>query len=140
MPQVLRSKTRPFKLRAPGAPEDDLHKQIADALRLLLIEEMPDGSPGAMWWTVEHRNAVSAIEGARRKACGVIAGLPDLWFLCRGRTFCIELKTDGGVLSDAQKKLHPRMEWHGMPLAVCRNLDQVLAQLKAWGLPVRRHS
>lgn len=46
------------------------------------------------------------------KAKGVVAGVPDLVFHYRGRTYFFELKRpDGsGVLSEAQKKIHKQLD------------------------------
>lgn len=46
-------------------------------------------------------------EAALRKALGLKAGCPDLFFLLRdGKTIMVELKAPGGRLSDAQEEFH----------------------------------
>jgi hypothetical protein len=86
---------------------------------------------------MELRNAKGIAEGARRKARGCIAGLPDIWIAHQGRVRCIELKAMSGRLSDSQKWLHPKLEAAGIPVAVCRSLDEVLEHLADWQIPTR---
>lgn len=61
----------------------------------------------------------SKSEGARFKAMGVLAGVPDLVILLPNAvTLFIELKTKKGSLSKAQKLLHPKIKTLGFHLEV----------------------
>ena len=121
----------PFRLTAPITPEDDLHAAVADALRYLLPTD-------AVFTTWELRNASSAIEGARRKRLGALAGWPDCGVFWRQRVALLELKRErGGVLSPAQRILHPRLADAGFPVAVCRTVVEALDAVSARGVPLR---
>jgi len=119
-----------FRLTAPVVPEDDLHLAVADALRVLLPAD-------AVLNTWELRNAASAVEGARRKRLGALPGWPDLGVFWQRRLALIELKREGGSLSDAQRALHPRLAAAGFPVAVCRTVVEALNAVSAAGIPLR---
>jgi hypothetical protein len=76
-------------------------------------------------------------EAGRFKAMGVLAGIPDLFFLYRSRAYAIEMKASDGVVSDVQKLCHAALAVAGIPVAVARSIDDVLNALKDWGIPVR---
>lgn len=123
--------SRPFKLTAPVPLEDELHQSVADALRYLLPQD-------ATWTTWEARNAASVAEGARRKKLGLLAGWPDIGIFWRSRVVLLELKRSRyGVLSKAQRELHPRLENAGFPVEVCCSVEDVLAVVARSGIPLR---
>lgn len=84
-------------------------------------------------------------QGKRLKAQGMTAGVPD-WLIMGSQphytrgpdsvalTWAIELKARRGSLSPAQKAFHKRLEAAGVPVCVCRSLDDIEAQLKQWGV------
>lgn len=75
-------------------------------------------------------------EAAILKAMGLVAGVHDLIVLWDRRAFLIELKADDGALSAAQIETHPRIARTGCPGAVARSLQEVLACLRGWGVPL----
>lgn len=122
---------KPFRLQAPIAPEDELHFAVYSALRVLLPHD-------AVINTWELRNASSAIEGARRKRLGALAGWPDMGVWWSSRVVLLELKRARlGVLSPAQQLLHPRLAAAGFPVAICRTPDEALDACQLAGIPVR---
>ena len=122
---------RPFRLTSYVPPENELHQACADALWRLLPSD-------AVWTTWEARNAASAAEGARRKRLGLLPGWPDAGVFYRGRLVLLELKRSRyGVLSPAQRELHPRLAAAGFPVAVVRSVPEVLDALSAAGVPLR---
>ena len=126
-----RSKPRPFRLTAPVPLEADLHQSVADALRYLLPGEAVVNS-----WDLA--NAKSAVEGARKKRRGCLAGWPDLGVFYRSKVVLLELKRSRyGVISKAQLALHHRLEEAGFPVTVCCSVDDVLATVSRAGIPLR---
>jgi hypothetical protein len=122
---------RQFRLIAPVAPEDELHRSVADGVRYLMPSD-------AVFVTWELRNAASAAEGARRKRLGALAGWPDCGVWWRGRIALIELKRERGwALSAAQRALHPRLAANGFPVAVCHTVVEALDAVSAAGIPLR---
>jgi len=69
----------------------------------------------------------NAREGAKFKAQGVIAGVPDLVFIWAGKTHYIEVKTAKGNLSPQQKALHQKWAEQGIFVNVCRSSEEIIA-------------
>jgi hypothetical protein len=69
----------------------------------------------------------NAREGAKFKAQGVIAGVPDLVFVWNGKTHYIEVKTEKGRLSEQQKALHQKWAEQGVEVKVCRTSEEIIA-------------
>ncbi len=106
--------------------------QIQKALCLWL-----DGHayPDVVWWHTPNGGARSAIEGKRFKETGVKAGIPDLFFLCAGRLYAIELKASGGTLSQSQKDMHLKLARAGIAGWECHDsLEAAKATLIDWGI------
>ena len=118
------------KLRKPPTPHEDiLHVAIWKALRLVLGAEV-------VCWSTESRK-VGVREGARRKARGVIAGVPDMTFHWPSGMLYVELKVPGRTPSDEQHRLHKRLRDIGVSVAVATSLHELLALLRAAGCPLR---
>ena len=123
--------SRKWRLTSPVAPEYELQVSVGDALRYLL-------PPSAVFTAWDLSNARSAVEGARKKRMHCIAGFPDLGVFWSGRVALLELKRSrSGVLSPAQKALHPRLDAAGFPVAVCRSVPEALEAVAARGIPLR---
>ena len=73
------------------------------------------------------------IHGAIYKGMGLRAGVPDL-FLAVARCkqtvayygLFIEMKTDGGRLSDAQREMHPLLRSEGYMVVVAKSFDEAV--------------
>jgi hypothetical protein len=136
---------RPFRLRAPVIPETPFHASVARALDMLV-------QPPAMWTTFPAGSVPLPPQFAAKLArLGLKRGWPDLLVLHAGRLHGIELKRAGGRLSrtrtvrtrsgaprtlEGQADVFPRLETAGMLIAVCTTLDEVLAALRAWQVPM----
>lgn len=119
----------PFRLRPRDLSEDEIHEAVARVLDIAL-------PAGACWFSIEHRNARDAAEGAMRKRRGVRAGIPDITIIHGRVVHYIELKTRTGALSSAQVDMRDRLLAAGALWALCRSVDDVLRQLRDWGIPV----
>lgn len=139
---------RAFRLTAPAVSEVDFQAAVADMLDLLIL-------PPAMWFPIPVGHVkLTPAQAARLARIGVKRGLPDLLVIHQG-VIGIELKRDGGVLSrtrtvrtkrgglrvlEGQRDSFPRLQAAGMRLAVCETVDEVLAALMGFGVPLRRFS
>jgi len=68
----------------------------------------------------------NAREGAKFKAQGVIAGVPDLVFIWAGKTHYIEVKTEKGNLSKPQIELHQKWAEQGVVVNVFRSSQEII--------------
>lgn len=74
--------------------------------------------PGVECWHTPNGGNRNAFEGKRLRESGVVAGVHDLLFLARGRLYGMEWKKPGGVLSPAQREMHPRLLAAGMAASI----------------------
>jgi len=65
-------------------------------------------------------------EAAKFKATGVVAGIPDMCFCWDGKIYGIEVKTETGVLSPNQKKVHAAWEAQNIEVFVIRSAKEGL--------------
>jgi len=64
------------------------------------------------------------IEAMQMKATGVVAGIPDLILLNKGKCIGIELKIDSGAVSDKQKQVHQAWKEQSIEVFICWNLEE----------------
>jgi hypothetical protein len=137
----------PFRLTAPELSERDIHKAVASALNAVLL-------PPAFWCTYPAGLVeLSPQQAARYVECGLKSGMPDIFIFYRG-VYLLELKRPSGRLSRTRivKSKHGLREVTGQverfeelaktgavrDIAVCCSVDDVLRQIEAWKLPMRR--
>jgi hypothetical protein len=144
------SATRRFRLTAPPPPlEVDTHEAAAEALRRLL---MPPAIFGCYPAGVIQ---LTPPQAARMARMGLQRGWPDLMIGFEGM-WGIELKRPGGRLSvtrvgrtrrggprvyEGQIDVFPRLIASGAfrDIAICTSVDEMLAQLARWNIPLRTH-
>lgn len=64
------------------------------------------------------------IEAAMLQGQGVVAGIPDLIFLWKGRAYGIEMKTKKGTQQPNQKRIEKIWKDNDIPYFVCRTPEQ----------------
>jgi hypothetical protein len=75
------------------------------------------------------------VEAAILKGLGVVAGIPDLVIIHRGQVYALELKTETGKLTDAQRITHEKLRRAGAEVATVYGSDEALEQLEGeWRL------
>lgn len=138
-----------FRLRAPVVAEQPLHEAVAKALDLLLL-------PPAQWTCFPAGSVPLPPQfAAKLHRMGLKRSWPDILILHNG-LFGIELKRVGAKLSttrtvrsrsgglrvvDGQAQIFPLLIRAGFAaIQVCSSVEAVLAQLVAWGVPMRRWS
>ena len=112
--------------------EDALQRQIVQYLAIVL----PRG------WMVQHtaNKPRSAIQGAREKAMGAVAGWPDITVIGRDFVGFLEVKAPKGVLSAKQREVHETLRALGHRVAVVRSCEDVSQALALWGVATKEHS
>jgi hypothetical protein len=109
--------------------ETQFHFSVAQYLDLVL-------TPATNWTTVGHGGG-GKVRGAKLKGMGVKPGVPDVLLITGGQYFGIELKTEKGRLSPAQRAAHEAIEKAGGHVAVCRNITEIEDRLREWGISMR---
>ena len=93
-------------------------------------------APNCILHSIPNGGARSLATGARLKAEGAVAGVPDLFLACArsGRHgLYIELKRrTGGRVSESQRDLFPLLEAQGYGVAVCHGWKEAAEAVTAY--------
>ena len=92
------------------------------------------GVPNCFWFHPANGGLRTAIEAAIFRGLGVTPGVPDLILVHAGRCYGLELKSDTGRLTPAQRLTHDRLREAGALVATVYGLDEAIAQLTDWRL------
>lgn len=113
-----------------AGPEDLLQMQVVRALKIV--------APDCLVYHAANGGSRHPGEARKLKDMGVLPGVADLCFiLSEGRAAFIELKAGKGRQTPSQKAFQEAATGKGALYAVCRSLDEVLATLKGWAVPMR---
>lgn len=117
---------------APGArlllpTEETVHRAIVAHLARRAAN-------GVVWWHVPNGEARHAAIGGKLRGLGTRRGMPDLMFLRAGTLYALELKREGGKVSDAQRSMLAELEAAGAVVEVAYGLDEALGALQRWGM------
>lgn len=117
-------------VRRIEGPEQALQRDVAELLDSLA----PRG--GFAWFAVPNGGKRNRTEAAIMKALGVKAGVADICIIAppKGRAFFLELKSERGTLSPAQREFRDRVVAIGAVYGVARSLDEVAAFLRGNGI------
>jgi hypothetical protein len=120
------------KLRLTGDPsEDELHFSVAQ-----LLDRVFAGRP--VVWTTFPAGGYQLTRAAavRLYRLGLKKGMPDIQIMWAGKIIGIELKARRGTRSAAQRHMHTQLTWAGVPVAVCRDTDDVILFLRKHAVPM----
>ncbi len=115
--------------------EDQLQKSVVQYLTMVFP---PNGD--VLFFHVPNGGRRDIREASKFKAMGVRPGVADLIFLSPGATHFIELKTDSGRQTPAQKDFARLVDRLGLDYQICRSIDEVSATIKTWGLLTPREA
>jgi hypothetical protein len=96
------------------------------------------GAPGVFAFHPANGGYRKPVEAAIMKSLGVVAGVPDVFAVHNGRCFALELKAEGGRVTDKQFETMDALREAGAFTCIAEGLDRALAVLESWGL-LRRH-
>ena len=108
-------------------PEDSIQRAVCRHL-------WTRASPGLVWWHTPNGGKRNRFEAAIFKGLGVRAGVSDLIAVHEGKAFALELKAEGGRLTEAQRQFIDDSRDAGGYAVVAEGLDQALRTLEAWKL------
>lgn len=150
MPATARSAGPPrLALTEQVPPEADIHEAVARAFEVLL-------PPEVQWSTFPAGHIqLSGQQAAKLTRMGLRRGWPDILLVWNGRVYGLELKRPRQGLSksrwsrsrngrmrwvEGQTDVFPRLAQAGMTIGTASSAPEALRVLKAWGMPVRRHT
>lgn len=120
-------------------PEQIIHKAVIQHIR-------QRGVPGIFAWHTpsgafyggkRNRKGI-AIQGSIMKGLGARAGIPDIFVLSKGALYGLELKVEGGKVSDEQFETMKALAVAGATVDVAFGIDAALRWLEGHGLLVGR--
>lgn len=117
----------PPSTRRRRRDEDQIQRAVFEHLRKRAL-------PGVFAFHPANGGKRTYLEGAKFKAMGVIAGVPDVIAIKDGQTYALELKTDFGKVSDVQLATMVAMQAAGAIVATAFGLDTAIEKLESWGL------
>jgi VRR-NUC domain len=118
--------------RRRSRPESDIQEAVCEHLRTR-------GRPGLVWFAVPNGGSRDVREAINLKRHGVTPGVADIVLLHDSKFFALELKTEQGRLSGAQRTFLAAVNEAGGFGAHAHGLDRAIATLEAWEL-LRGHS
>jgi len=114
--------------RPPSPKEFNLHVALVSLIKRTINKHWIFFHPA----NGEKRDIVTA---SRLRAMGVMPGMPDLLFIGPGPAlFALELKRDGGRMSEAQIAVHSHLMACGCGYLMTNSIDEAVATLKALGI------
>lgn len=109
--------------------EDDLQAAILEALAYAGVTRR------ALVIHIPNQGKRSPVYGAKLKAMGLMPGAADLCLIAPGgQSHFIEVKTEAGSLSRAQKDFRGSCAALGIPWALARSPEEALRSADQWGL------
>lgn len=91
-------------------------------------------------WALPAGSFFSALpggDGKMTRAPGYVSGLPDLMVVVDGRVYFIELKSQKGRASEAQKLVAPKILASGSYYRICRSINDVYEYLSFHGVQLK---
>lgn len=83
-------------------------------------------------FAVPNGGSRNAIEAARMKQSGTLAGVSDLIVIGNKSILFVEMKTNTGRQSDKQKQFQKDIERLGYQYVICRSLSEFMKSILAW--------
>jgi hypothetical protein len=119
--QPARQRLQKSKKSTRKKPEFQLHIAAVASLRKRLPK---DACVFHVPMARQGKDVAAARDKMFRNMMGALSGLPDLIVIRAGKVAAIELKAGAGQLSHTQQWCHSLLASCGVPIAVCRTLDE----------------
>jgi hypothetical protein len=109
-----------------------------ETLRTTVIAYLAQALPPTAFFSVFPLGGNGLFHGLRMRDLGARQGFPNLLILHDGRAYCIELKSDAGVLQPSQRDCYAALQDARVPVTVARSLEDVQRFLcEECALPMR---
>ena len=106
----------------------------AQIQRAVIAHLRQRGAAGVFAFHVPNGGYRKPVEAAIFKSLGVVSGTPDIFVVASGRTYALELKADGGRLTESQRACHETLRAAGADVGVAVGIDEALSWLEARNL------
>lgn len=116
--------------RSSRREEATFQTKLVNLLRVILPKD-------AFVFAVPNGGKRDVVEAVNLKRQGVVAGVPDLCIIHKGRAFGLELKAKAGKLSDSQAETFPKLRDAGMRIEVARSEGEAIGHIKDMGIPLK---
>jgi hypothetical protein len=120
--------------RAHGGVRHHRRRPEAAVQRAVFQHLRARGAPGIFAFHPANGGYRKPIEAAILKGMGLVAGVPDVIAIHRGRTYALELKAEGGKATPKQVEAIAAMQAAGAIAAIATGLDEALRWLEGHGL------
>lgn len=127
-----------FNINVEGGrrrPRKKEEQSLQERLVQVLIKTLP---ANCFFFAVPNGGSRDVREAVALKRAGVVRGVPDLIFCHEGRFIGLELKSEKGTLSDAQRAVHPLIAQAGGRVEVARSIAEACDRLRECGIPIRQ--
>ncbi len=124
---MQRSRAQRPPRAVPTPTEEVIHRAVAAHLARRALGDV-------VHWHVPNGELRRPGVAGKLRAMGTRAGMPDMMLLRQGQLYGLELKREGGRVSEAQRATLADLEASGATVAVAYGLDDALCRLKGWGL------
>jgi hypothetical protein len=108
-------------------PEQAIQRAVFEHLRTR-------AAPGVFAFHPANGGFRKPIEAKILQGLGVVAGTPDVIAIKDGRCYALELKADGGKLTEVQERVLIKLREAGAMATHAHGLDQALRILEGWQL------
>jgi hypothetical protein len=110
--------------KAPSKPRR-YEEHSAQAMVVKWLRLRPD------WMIIRVENAMDRRYGANRdKMLGLHPGAPDLWLCYKTKAVWVEMKSDGGKVTEEQAKCHAELRARGQCVIVGHGFEQARLALE----------
>jgi hypothetical protein len=108
-------------------PEQQIQRAVFEHFRIR-------AAPGVLAWHTPNGGYRRKTEAAILRGLGVVGGIPDVLVVKDGRLFALELKPEGGRLTESQERTLIALRDAGAAATHAHGIDQALRILEGWGV------
>lgn len=120
------------ELEAKAAKKRMKPRHIEEQIQIACVQWFRFAYHEYICFAVPNGGSRNAIEAARMKQSGTLAGVSDLIVIGKNSVLFVEMKTRTGKQSDKQKQFQANVERLGYRYMICRSLSEFMRAIKNW--------
>jgi hypothetical protein len=125
---------QPFELTSQARGRCAIRRPEQEIQRSVFEHFAWRAMPGVFAFHCPNGGWRSPVEAQIFKSLGVVAGVPDILIVCRGKLYALELKATRGQLTKVQIETQARMRAAGVVVETAHGIDQAIQALETWGM------